>query len=318
MKKIFFRADANSEIGYGHFIRILALADMLKHDFECKFFTVSPSDYQVQEMQRVCPFEVLDEDVKFEQFLRRLNGDEIVVLDNYFFTPEYQLKIRIKGCKVVYVGDFPNVNYVADVVISPFLSDQDRLRCAPYTKVYRGLDWALLRKPFLHSDCSHKIDGTWLISFGGTDYLNMTEKFLEILDKSQDVRKVTVIVGDAFRFVDNLCKYSKATVKMNLSAEEMSHEMEMAKYAILPCSGVCVEALACGCRIVSGYFVDNQKESSELWEELGYILNLGDMTTYSSTDFIQDVNNLLPVKVDFSRIVARYINLFRTLAYRNA
>lgn len=39
MQKIYFRADAGAEIGYGHFIRTLALADMLKDDFSCVFVT---------------------------------------------------------------------------------------------------------------------------------------------------------------------------------------------------------------------------------------------------------------------------------------
>ena len=34
MQKIYFRADAGAEIGYGHFIRSLSLADMLKDDFD--------------------------------------------------------------------------------------------------------------------------------------------------------------------------------------------------------------------------------------------------------------------------------------------
>ena len=36
-QRIYFRADAGREIGYGHFIRTLALADMLKDDFDCVF-----------------------------------------------------------------------------------------------------------------------------------------------------------------------------------------------------------------------------------------------------------------------------------------
>lgn len=42
-KKIYFRADASAQIGYGHFIRTLAIADMLKSEFDCTFFTVSPT-----------------------------------------------------------------------------------------------------------------------------------------------------------------------------------------------------------------------------------------------------------------------------------
>ena len=42
MQKIYFRADASATIGYGHFIRTLALADMLKDDFDCTFFSAGP------------------------------------------------------------------------------------------------------------------------------------------------------------------------------------------------------------------------------------------------------------------------------------
>ena len=56
MQKIYFRADASATIGYGHFIRTLALADMLKDDFDCTFFTCHPTSYQVSEMEKVCPF----------------------------------------------------------------------------------------------------------------------------------------------------------------------------------------------------------------------------------------------------------------------
>ena len=102
-RKIFFRADASTTIGYGHFIRTLALADMLKNDFNCTFFTQSPSTYQQGEADKVCSLVSLpSDDSKFERFLEYLIGDEIVVLDNYFYTPDYQKQIKDKGCKLVH------------------------------------------------------------------------------------------------------------------------------------------------------------------------------------------------------------------------
>ena len=93
-KKICFRADASAQIGYGHFIRTLALADMLKDDFDCIFYTAEPSPYQIGELQKVCPYVPLSDSTKFEDFLAILTGSEIVVLDNYFYTEEYQIKIK--------------------------------------------------------------------------------------------------------------------------------------------------------------------------------------------------------------------------------
>ena len=101
-RKIFFRADAGAQIGYGHFIRTLALADMLRDDFDCTFYTQSPSTYQQREADKVCPLVSLpSDDSKFERFLEYLIGDEIVVLDNYFYTSDYQKQIKDKGCKLV-------------------------------------------------------------------------------------------------------------------------------------------------------------------------------------------------------------------------
>ena len=75
-RKIYFRADAGGSIGYGHFIRTLALADMLKDDFECVFYTKTPTDYQQKEAEKVCSLVALpDDDTKFQMFLDLLKGD---------------------------------------------------------------------------------------------------------------------------------------------------------------------------------------------------------------------------------------------------
>ena len=70
---------------------------MLKDDFDCTFFTCHPTSYQVSEMEKVCPFIPLQEETHSADFLSHLQGDEIVVLDNYFFTTDYQLAIKQKA-----------------------------------------------------------------------------------------------------------------------------------------------------------------------------------------------------------------------------
>lgn len=118
-RKIFFRADAGAQIGYGHFIRTLALADMLRDDFDCTFYTQSPSTYQQREADKVCPLVSLpSDDSKFERFLEYLIGDEIVVLDNYFYTSDYQKQIKDKGCKLVHIDDIHDRHFYADLIIN--------------------------------------------------------------------------------------------------------------------------------------------------------------------------------------------------------
>ena len=140
-RKIYFRADAGPNIGYGHYIRSLALADMLKQDFECTMFTQTPTEYQLREAEPICSVVALPNDnSKFDVFLNHLNGDEIVVLDNYFFTTDYQRAIKAKGCQLVCIDDLHDRHYVADLIINPAInvSPQD-YSCESYTRFALGL-----------------------------------------------------------------------------------------------------------------------------------------------------------------------------------
>lgn len=314
-RKIYFRADASANIGYGHFIRTLALADMLKDDFDCTFFTTSPSAYQIEEIEKVCGYISLNEETKFEHFINLLVGDEIVVLDNYFFTTEYQSTIKAKGCKLVCVDDLHNRHFVSDVVLNPALLSTSEYDVEPYTKLCLGLEYALLRKPFMKQGNNvEKVYGRWLLAFGGSDFDNMTEKYLSFLQGDSRVKDVTVIIGDAYRYYDNLKNYTKASIYKNLPAEEMSIMMRQAEYAVLPSSTISIEALASGCKVANGYFVDNQIETSLMYKQEGYCVGLGDLREVSNTMFIDELILFNPShSLDFSLIPLKYKQLFNSL-----
>lgn len=314
-RKIYFRADAGAEIGYGHFIRTLALADMLKEDFECVFVTQAPTEYQKSEVAKVCPLIALPAtDEKFGLFLDMLAGDEIVVLDNYFYDTDYQRQIKAKGCKLVCIDDTHDKHYVADVVINHGLTDPRLFDAENYTKFCLGLEWALLRKPFLQTEvCATRERGHWIIGFGGADIFNLTEKYMAMLQDCPDVLRVTAIVGDAYKYKDRLVRYNKVTVVRNQTAEQMTDLFGRAACAILSASTVTIEALACGCPVVAGYYVDNQKEFYEDMHRKGYITGVGDLITSDNIIYPENKWKLLRRKEIFGRIPERYIQLFKTL-----
>lgn len=312
-QKIYFRADASAIIGYGHFVRTLALADMLKDDFECTFFTTSPSAYQIGDMEKVCAFVALQEESKFDDFLNLLKGDEIVVLDNYFFTTEYMQQIKDKGCKLVCMGDTKR-HFVSDVLINHAISDPGKFSVEPYTKLCLGFAYALLRKPFLSKADIRKEKGHWFVSFGGTDYDNMTAKFVGFLDATPTVMSITAVIGDAYKHRDSLDAFHKIEIKKNLTAAQMQQEMVRAEYAFIPSSTVCIEALACGCKIVSGYFVDNQIDFSRELSNAKVVYPLGDLHNVNNSSFIEESYNFEYNECgDFSEIPLRYINIFKEL-----
>jgi UDP-2,4-diacetamido-2,4,6-trideoxy-beta-L-altropyranose hydrolase/UDP-4-amino-4,6-dideoxy-N-acetyl-beta-L-altrosamine N-acetyltransferase len=314
-RKIYFRADASATIGYGHFVRTLALADMLKNDFDCTFFTSSPSAYQIEEMGKVCNHISLNEETKFEDFINLLEGEEIVVLDNYFFTTEYQKQIKDKGCSLVCVDDMHDKHFVADVVINHGFADPQQYSKELYTKLAIGCNYALLRRPFLNQTEVDKEKGEWIICFGGSDAYDLTSKVAKILDKREDVKRIHAIVGDAYKHLRLLEQINKVVVHSRLSAEEMADLYQVSASVVCSASSVCYEALSCQCTIYAGYYVDNQEEFYKKLSEHKYIIPLGNLLSSDLKELEMEQESFTR-KLAINNIISNYRLLFWQLTLR--
>ena len=275
---ILFRADAGAEIGYGHFIRTLALADMLKDDFECVFYTQAPSEYQRKECEKVCSLVDLPADeTRFQLFLDSLQGDEIVVLDNYFYTTEYQKAIKSKGCKLVCIDDMHDKHYVADAVVNHGFATEADFSNEDYTQLYTGPSYALLRSPFLKADETVKRNANrWVVCFGGSDQNDYTGETVRQLKKRSDNPEIVAVVGDSYQHTPKL-KDVGVTVRQRLSADEMAELVRSATNVVCSASSVCYESLACGCKVYAGYYVENQRDFYENLKQRGHIIPLGEL-----------------------------------------
>jgi spore coat polysaccharide biosynthesis predicted glycosyltransferase SpsG len=280
MKKLFFRADADKTIGFGHFSRSLALADMLKDSFDCTFFTQTPTDYQKTEIEKVCKLIALPaDDSKFNLFLDYLSGDEIVFLDNYFFTSEYQLEIKKKGSKLICLGTNDR-HYYCDVLINYAESRPEIFSVEPYTKVKLGMDWVILRKPFRNVSVNqdrqkhHRI----VICFGGTDQFGLTEKAADVIKALETPCAISLIAADSFG-KDRLDYLEGIGVDchVNASAKQMVALFNESDYLISSASTVTHEGLACQIPVMCGYYVENQRRMYQYFIENRLVIGLGDM-----------------------------------------
>lgn len=275
-RKIYFRADASATIGYGHFVRTIALADMLKDDFECTFFTTSPSAYQIGEMEKVCAFVALNEGTSNEEFLNQLTGAEIVVLDNYFFDTVYMNLIKARGCKLVHIDDIHNRHFNADLIINHGNAKSAMYDANPDTRFCIGPSYALLRKPFLERKINNSPrKGKWVICFGGSDQYNLTEKVARALANIAD--EVVAIVGSAYNNRASFSSITYVNTLSSLSAEQMAYEFSTAENVVCSASSVSYEALACGSNVFAGYYVDNQQDFYEGLVKNNLITPLGNL-----------------------------------------
>jgi len=269
MKKrtIVFRADGGATIGMGHFIRTLALAEMLNEQFHCIYATRNPSPFQINEIKAVCPnyISLPENDNHFDYFLSRLHGDEIVVLDNYYFTTEYQQQIKNKGCKLVCIDDIHDKHFVADIVINHAEGlDRSVYSVEANTKLLLGYKYALLRKEFFENrrtEADRKY--SCFLMMGGADPFNLTIRFLEVLNDITFPLPIAVVTGAAFP--DSSIQNQTNNIKhfQNISPAKIAELMQQSEFGILPASTVAIEACAIRLPFICGYFIDNQKEIYE-------------------------------------------------------
>lgn len=315
--KIYFRADADAKIGYGHFVRTLALADMLKKDFDCTFFTAEPTAYQKAEVEKVCVLRELPQDErKFESFLELLTGNEIVFLDNYFFTAEYEKAIKDIGCKLVVLSPSRPHHY-ADLVVNFVDKDISHYSVEPYTRIVAGLEWSILREPFRQPiDDSNRKKRHVIVSFGGTDQFSLTEKVVDVLGITE--YQLSVICTNRVSEERRKALADKGvTVYTDIPAETVANLFEQAEYTILSSSTVCMEALSRGAKVLAGYYVENQVNFYNVMTNEHCITGLGDLLVDNSLanlkERMKEASKQKQLPFDFTNQKEKYISLFKSL-----
>jgi len=308
-RKVFFRADGGGTTGLGHIVRCSALADMLKDDFDCHFLIQEPSPDLKQFLLKVSKTVTeLPADMGYDSepgtWIQALSGDEIVVLDGYDFTTAYQQQIKQKGCKLICIDDIYNTRFVADAVINhaPGIP-VSAYKVEPYTAVLLGTDFLLLRKPFLDAVKSRRGRSTvenLFVCFGGSDFNNLTSKALDAAMLTDRFSTVHLVVGSAFSHTaalkDKIAAYDKRRCDIrlhcNLSAENLAAVIAECDVAICPTSSILFEACAVGIGLVSGFYVDNQKNIFEYLNETGLFAGAGDFNRIAAGDIAEKLARL--------------------------
>ncbi len=273
--KVFFRADGNSKIGLGHVIRSLALAAMLKEEFECHFIIQNPLPTLKEQILNECHSIIeLPESTNYQKELlylaeNHLEKENIVVLDGYNFKTEYQKLIKSFGCKLVCIDDIHEIDFYADAIInhtggisSSAYSVEDK------TDFYFGLKYLLVRKPFMDEAKNRKkkeINSNIFICLGGADPDNTTMEMLELCENNNlDIDTCYVVIGAANQHKDTLDAFSKKSnlkieLLTNLSAVEMIFFMRKCSRAITSPSTISYENLCIGSELYLKLTADNQK-----------------------------------------------------------
>ncbi|MFZ4057311.1 MAG: GNAT family N-acetyltransferase [Ferruginibacter sp.] len=275
-----FRADGSSNIGYGHIHRLISLAFMLHSNFNCLFVSDDAPDFLTTALQQLAIsfIQVPNNQYPFPNERKTqasiafdmediLTGNEIVVLDGYWFGKAYQQAIKAKGCTLVYIDDLIEQGNIADVVINhaPGLSNTAYTDTALSTCMYTGTKFCLSPVPttFLHQSKAG-FKKQLLIAMGGADPLNFTQ---HIIEQEKDLlnafEKVVVLIGNGYLHETTLsaaiASIPTIELKKNLSKNAVYELMQTADTAILSASTMAVEYAQIGGLLAILQTAENQQ-----------------------------------------------------------
>lgn len=323
LPRVVIRCDGGTDIGMGHVIRCIALADMISKNHTICFAIQKTSDHVYQTLRSAGFDYVLlptekDYVQDLENLKKEIDSHDVVVLDGYNFRTDYQRGIKVQGNKLVVIDDLHAWRHVADIVINHAggVSKED-YDCESYTKLLLGFRFALLRKEFLGLIGQSKIRSelkTAFISMGAADIHGLTLKFAEALKASGQIQRVDLMVSELNPHYSPIIHYAKANsesvfVHTNITAEELIGILSRADIAFCPASTISLECCAVGIGLIVGYTAVNQAGIYDGLIKEKVAAGFGDMNLTEQEIRIR-LNDMLSGTVNFEEIIKTQQLLF--------
>ncbi len=288
-----FRVDANSEIGTGHLMRCLAIAEKIKaQGYEVHFFTVDAINTKlIEEKGFRCHvlkgvYTEIEKDYSQLSVLISGLGVKVLLVDSYFVSQSY-LKKLCDLVKVIYIDDLHEMVYPCDLLINYTIFadkiDYSQMYKGTNTKLLLGCNYVPLREEFetvrpkKHKDKPEKV----LVLSGGTDQYHFLLHFVEqVVCNDAYCNVIFQVVCGKYNTDKEKLKalqvgYKNLEVYENLS--ELKDYMVNADVAISAAGTTLYELTACGTATIGYALADNQLENLQVFSEKGYVISLGDI-----------------------------------------
>jgi UDP-2,4-diacetamido-2,4,6-trideoxy-beta-L-altropyranose hydrolase len=260
--RLVLRADGNSQLGLGHVMRLLALAEILRPDFEEVVFLIQDPDTALVALlhdagvaMATLPGLPLAQELS-ATLPALLRPTDILVLDGYGFDYAYQLTVRPLVAHLVCLDDLHASPFAADLVLNPAggitLADYDLRQ--PHAQLRAGPAYAPLRADFqtkVHSEVPTASPSQVLLCLGGADPRQLTQATAAALLALPAVEQVHAVVGSAYAAWDALRAWAEAqgprlTLHRALPASQLAALMRRCGAAVLSPSTISYEYCAAG------------------------------------------------------------------------
>ena len=285
---ILFRADGNPDIGTGHIMRCLSLADALQEQGGEIPFITAESYFQRLIQTRGYPCTVLgtaydrmEEELSIFLPIIERERPELVILDSYFVTPQYMEAIR-NISRLLYIDDLNAFDYPADAVVNYNIYSPELPY--PQNKTYfLGPQYAPLRKEFQglsQRNTKDRVENV-LVSTGGTDQYHVALHCAEYLREHLPRENMIfhLVLGAMNQDAAELERIAEELpfIRLHRQITNMCSLMLQCDAAISAAGTTLYELCACGLPTVTYILADNQIQGAQMFQKAGLMPCAGDI-----------------------------------------
>jgi len=258
-KIVALRVDGGKDIGMGHIMRTMALANDLKRDEEVeRVFYITKNEQSAVKKLKENDFEVvtIEKNLTYKKEIEKvkeiIKKEEVnkLITDSYEIDQNYLIEMRKVVDKLVTIHDYTPFAFPSHVVINgnAYAEDLDYESLYGDTEFRLGMDYLLLREEFRNLpeiEVRDKVQNI-LVTVGGYDLRNLTPKIIKALNfidfdkmEAQYIDKenlhIDVVIGPSFDNVDQIVaevEKSNLDISLNFNVKKMSKLMMKSDIAI--------------------------------------------------------------------------------------
>jgi UDP-2,4-diacetamido-2,4,6-trideoxy-beta-L-altropyranose hydrolase len=278
--------------GYGHLSRCSAIASAFeKRGMEVSFFV--NGDENVGKVLSSYNFSQYNWLISQERLLSDLSGKEIAIIDSYLASEKIYRSIQETVPVSIYLDDYNRIEYPNGIILNGTIGAEQIEYNRKEQQLYLlGKDYVILREAFSHQEKKLIKDTIKevLITFGGTDPLNLTSKVTHFLNRILPNTPKYIILGAAFPFEGTIQKEIDASCKIirNADANQMFQLMNQVDIAFSAAGQTINELAFTGTPSIIFMVADNQENNIKGCLKEGFISSFIDARTAFSEQKVTD------------------------------
>lgn len=289
MAKAIFVTVASPQIGGGHVLRCLALAEGLeKHGFR-PVFAVSRTTVETVALLKNSKFEIVEAAPADVHLAEAASGAGVVIFDGYDMDRAIERQWRGRAPVRLVIDDLANRPHDCELLVdhAPGRAASDYASLVPaHCRVLAGPSFALLRPEFLRyreRALSRRPGGTprrLLVAMGLTDLDGITRRAVEGALLAGLGLEIDVVVGRAassLAWLEGMAVAAPLRIHIDIDATAMAELMMSSDIAIGGAGGSSLERCCMGLPTLMILLAENQRLAAETLERAGAAWLLGDL-----------------------------------------